>query len=122
MLTMAIVPARLPCWLRGAGTQRLCSSSALGQALPNGAPGAAAADPRGAGEEGVCTGLLVDGGGSFGPQRAKWSREDRLQAKSQGSEGGWGLSARGCGARTDLALCPTGQYVGPPTTWPQKCC
>lgn len=28
----------------------------------------------------------------------------------------------GCKAGSELAVCPAGRFVGPPTTWPPKCC
>lgn len=31
-------------------------------------------------------------------------------------------SGVGCKAGSELAVCPAGRFVGPPTTWPPKCC
>lgn len=66
-------------------------------------------------------GLFVDGGGL-------WATKSKMEWGGQGCKlnpRAWSrgrLSVGGCRACSDLVLCPTGQYVGPLTTWPQKCC
>lgn len=71
-------------------------------------------------------GLLVDGEGL-------WTTKRKMEGGRTGCKlsprawsvcvsGGGRLSVMGCRACADLVLCLTGQYVGPPTTWPQKCC
>lgn len=69
-------------------------------------------------------GFLVDGGGggAFGATKSEMEQggqgcELNPRAWSRGR-----LAVRGSRACTHLVLCPAGQFVGPPTTWPLKCC